>query len=131
MPPDKEIFAGRGASAIAKTKKLKSDVRKLSDPERRKRRQEKVLEASTADNIRRAKAGKKSRSVSQRAKDKLTELAATPKQRIRLIQGRAAVLREKASAVERSGTGNKKAAATFRQAATELLARIPKMRGKK
>ena len=128
MPQGKGTYAGRGAQAVRG--KDKAAIIKISDAEKRKRR-EKALEDSTADNIRRARAGKKSRSVSERAKAKLTQLASTPAQRIKHVQARAATLREKANAVDRSGTGNKAAAATYRQAAKELLARIPKMRGKK
>jgi len=54
------------------------------------------------------------------------------RKKIDLIQRRAAKLYAKAKDVERSKTGNVKAAATYRQAAKEMLERIPaSMRRKK
>lgn len=109
----KGTYAGRGAQAVPKGSKLGKDIIALSDEEK--------LEKKVAA---KQKAIRQKDSSSWGAAKKFA--AKKKKKTPGNIQKRAADLRAKAQAVETSGTGNKRAAETYRQAARELLARIPK-----
>lgn len=122
MPHKETIRAGIGTIGLRKSPKLAEDVRAAL--------REKKLEAKVAKKQRQIRRGKKTRPLSERAKKRLVRSVQSPARRIRDIQARAADLRERANKVERSKTGNKRAAATYRQAARELLARIPALRVK-
>ncbi len=95
----------------------------MRDKAKRKRK----FEASVADNQKRVKQGKKARSMSERE----ANTPRTKAQEVRRLQEKAAEMRDKANAVDRSGTGNKKAAATYRQVAEEYLKRAVKIRARK
>lgn len=122
MPYKETVRAGIGAPGLRGRPKLKKDVVEAL--------RKKKLEANVARNQRRIKQGKKARSLSEREKESLLRQVRSPAQRIRHIQARAAKLRQRATAVEKSKTGNKRAAATYRQAARELLQQIPALQKK-
>ena len=105
----KEIYAGRGAQA-AKSKSDQRAIIALSDKEKLEKKvaaKQKAMRDKDSSSWKAAK-----RSAAKRARK-------TPEN----IQKRAADLRAKAQAVSKT---NKRAAETYRQAARELLARIPK-----
>ena len=114
--PHKGTYAGRGGQAIPKGSKLARDISALSDEEK--------LEKQVAAKQKVMRDKKKG--MSTRTAAKQVEKFDTSELKIKKLRGRAADLREKANAVDRSKTGNKRAAETYRQAARELLARIPK-----
>ena len=120
--PRKGTYAGIGATGLRKSPRMAADVRAAL--------REKKLEAKVAKKQKQIRRGQKVRPISERAKKRLVRSIQSPARRIRDIQARAADLRERAKKVERSKTGNKRAAATYRQAASELLARIPALRAK-
>lgn len=117
---------GRGWSGTRGRSQLQKDLAGMSDSAKRKR-----LEQTTTDNLKRLKTGKPARSVSQHQADKLVRMTQSVDRQIRGYQAKVAELREKAAAVERSGTGNQKAAATYRQAAEEYRHKIKALRAKK
>ncbi len=111
---------GYGEAGLKNRPKLTKDILALRDKAKRKRKaaqRDKDVTANTASNIKRVKAGKKPRTLSERDLDKFR----SPYHRKRRLQIKAAEMRAKADEVDRSGTGNKKAAATFRRAATEYI----------
>ncbi len=114
---------GRGKKGLKGLKRLPDDIQGLSDEAKRKRR----LEKTVADKQRRIKAGNTVRRVSEREKDKFRHKTDV----VRRLQRKAANLRASAKEVDRSGTGNKKAAATFRRAADLYLERVKKVRSRK
>lgn len=124
MPKDK--YMGRGYSGTKGRPQLQKDLARMSDSAKRKR-----LEQTTADNLKRVQTGKSARSVSQYEREKFQRRTQSVARQIRTYQAKVADLREKAARVERSGTGNQKAAATYRQAAEEYLQKIKKLRAKK
>lgn len=119
-------YVARGYSGTKGRPQLQKDILAMRDKAKRKKR----LEANVAENQRRIKQGKKARTISEREIDKSLDRFRSTDEKVRRIQKRAADLRVKANQVERSKTGNKKAAATYRQAAKELLQRIPALRAK-
>lgn len=117
-------YVAKGWSGTKERPKLQKDILAL----KHKAEQKKKLEITVADNQKRIKQGKKSRRISEREADRFISKFRSPILKIRQIQGRAADLRVKANKAQE--TGNKKAAATYRQAAKELLERIPALRAK-
>jgi len=110
---------------------LKKDLEALSDKRKKAARRRKKVEEVAGDNLRRAFAGKKPRSVSQYEAKKLVRASRTIDQRIRAQQAQVAELRTKAKAVTASGTGNVGARDTYLKAAAERLKIIAKLRAKK
>lgn len=108
--PDREkrTFVGHGAGAVKGTKKLRSEILDMSDAAKREKR----LEETVAAKQKQIRQRPKPRSASRRP----------PKQSVRQIQARVADLRDRANKAARGG--HKRAAATYRQAAQELLQRI-------
>jgi Arc/MetJ-type ribon-helix-helix transcriptional regulator len=123
----KKKYMAQGYEGTKHRPGLRKDLSAMTDEAKRKKR----LETTVADNQKRIKQGKKSRTISQRDVDRFMSQFRSPAQKIRQLQGRAAKMLGKAKEVEHSKTGNKAAAATYRQVAKELLARIPALRKKK
>ena len=122
MPRKETVRAGIGAPGLRGRPELKKDVIETL--------RKKKLEANVARNQRRVKQGLKPQTLSEREKKSLLSTIRSPERKIRDLQLRAAKLRQRATAVEKSKTGNKRAAATYRQAARELLQRIPALQKK-
>ena len=101
-------YIGRGAAGLKGRKKLQEDIRALSDPAKR----EKALERKVA---------KKQMVIRRKGKPQPAKREPmSPEQKIRT---RAMILRLRAFKAEKGGY--KRAAATYRQAARELLKRGP------
>jgi len=119
----KRVFAGRGAHAVKDTSVLADDLIGMSDEEKRRKRQEET-EANVSRNQKRIKAGKKAVSLTEHDLDQFR----SRKQKLRRQQTAAAKARTSAAEVERSGTGNKAAAATYREVARIRLAKAAALR---
>ncbi len=102
---------------------LRKDLRAMTDKAKRKRK----FEANVAENQRRVRRGKKARTLTERDLDKFRSRS----HRIRRLQAKAADMRVKAKEVERSKTGNVKAAATYRRTAAEYLKQAAALRPRK
>ncbi len=118
--PHKGTYAGLAGKGVKKGSKLAGEIVGMSDAAKR----EAALEKQVAAKQKAMRTKKKG--MSTRTAAKQVAKFDTPELKAKKIRGRAADLREKANAVDRSKTGNKRAAETYRQAARELLARIPK-----
>ena len=110
----------------------------MSLQERRKREKElqaelkhgKRVENNVKRNQQRIKSGKKARSLTEAEMDREIAKSGTTAQKIKRWQSKAAEMRAKAKEVERSGTGNEKAVATYRKTAKEYLKRVTALKGK-
>ena len=120
-------YKAQGYSGLKGRPATRGDVDKMTDKERRRKKLERVV----GENKKRLKEGKGARTISEHEADKVVDKFRSTEQKIRRLQGRVADMRGRAVDVERSGTGNVKAAATYRQVAKELKKRISALRGKK
>lgn len=120
----KGTYAGIGGGGVKKGSQLAADIIAMSDPAKRAK---KLEETVTAKQKAMRDKGRKPRSITKLRAERLLESAKPVGAKITNLQKRAAALRLKAQAVSKT---NKRAAETYRQAATELLARIPAMRKK-
>jgi len=93
----------------------------LSDEAKR----EKEFEAKVAARQKQIREGKKL------SAQEIEKVLTSRLSKVRRLQLKAAEMREKAKEVERSGTGNVKAAATYRRAATEYLKQVETLQKKK
>lgn len=118
---------GAGWSGTRGRPKLQKDLIELADKAKRRKK----LERTVSENQKRQKQGKPARTISERDANKIVDKYRSSTQKIRRLQAKAADMRDRANKVDRSGTGNKKAAATYRQVAKEYLKRAAALRGKK
>ena len=95
------------------------DVAAMSDTAKAARK--KKLEDNTRENLKRVKRGKKPRTIAGASAEKVLSHFRTPLERSKRLQAQAAKMSLKAKEVEASGTGNVRAAATYRKTAKGYL----------
>ena len=109
----------------------------MSDAAKAKRRKRRAsaatakLETSVKDNKTRQKQGKKPRTIAGAAADKLVDSFRSNTLKAKRLEGQGARMLAKARKVDESGTGNKKAAATYRQTAEGYRKQAEALRRKK
>jgi len=117
--------------------KLRAELAAMSDKAKRRKRlaakakEKNKLEANVAENQKRIKRGKRARTIAQRDADRLIDAFRSKEQKARRLVAYAAKMNFKAGEVERSGTGNVKAAATYRRVARGYMKQAAALRGKK
>ena len=118
MPHDSG-YVGRGFSGTKGRSQLRKDVLAKRDSAK------KEPEKKAADKPRKAQSVKPS-AATKKSVEKRLDKSRSSAQKIRRIQGRVADLRTRAKTAVRGG--HKRAASAYRQAAQELLQRIPALR---
>ncbi len=113
---------GKSESGLRGRDKLKADL--TARFLKHEKKEETDLEATVKDNQERQKSGQKARTTAVRKTDADLAKGKTPLSRRARAVSKAASLRKQATAAAK--TGNKKAAATFRQAADLYIARLKK-----
>ena len=120
--PHKGTYAGRGGQAVPKGSTLAGDISALSDKEKLEKKVAAKQKAMRAKDKGESSYEAGQRHAKKRASAKKKKAENTPN----ALRKRAKGMINRAKAVDASKTGNKRAAETYRQAARELLARIPK-----